>query len=92
MPLEAIPERAISEDSEYTATRRSKKEDIVVQMLRLVGHKIAKVMTDITENCDDKRMFYDNVRLLQDLSSDLNNIVLFMKSELLTKNEVRPCI
>ena len=85
MPLDAIPERAVSEDSEYTTTRRSKNEEIVVQMLKLVGLNIAKVMTDISENCDDRQMLYENARLLQDMSSDLNNIVVFINSELLNK-------
>ena len=59
MPLESIPERAISEDSEYTTTRRSKNEEIVVQMLKLVGLNIAKVMTDVAENGDDKQLLYE---------------------------------
>ena len=85
MPLDAIPERAVSEDSEYTTSRRSKNEEIVVQMLKLVGLNIAKVMTDISENCDDRQMLYENARLLQDMSSDLNNIVVFINGELLNK-------
>ena len=85
MPLEPIPERAMSEDSAYTSNRRSKNEEIVVQMLKLVGLNIAKVMTDVAENSDDKQMLYENVRLLQDMSADLNNIVLFTNSELLNK-------
>ena len=85
MPLESIPERAISEDSEYTTTRRSKNEEIVVQMLKLVGLNIAKVMTDVAENGDDKQLLYENARLLQDMSSDINNIVVFLNSELLNK-------
>ena len=85
MPLESIPERAMSEDSAYSSNRRSKNEEIVVQLLKLVGLNIAKVMTDVAENSDDKQMLYENVRLLQDMSADLNNIVLFMNSELLNK-------
>jgi len=88
MPLDAIPERAVSEGSEYSTTRRSKNEEIVVQMLKLVGLNIAKVMTDISENCDDRQMLYENARLLQDMSSDLNNIVVFINSEALNK-EIR---
>ena len=58
MPLDSIPERAVSEDSEYTTTRRSKNEEIVVQMLKLAGLNVAKVMTDVSENCDDRQMLY----------------------------------
>ena len=87
MPMETIPERAASEDSDYTIDRRNKNEEIVIQMLKLVGLNIAKVMTDVKENCDDKQLLYENVRLLQDLSSDLNNIVVFMNVELLNKKK-----
>jgi len=85
--METIPERAVSEDSDYTMDRRNKNEEIVIQMLKLVGLNIAKVMTDVKENCDDKQLLYENVRLLQDLSSDLNNIVVFMNVELLNKKK-----
>ena len=87
MPMATIPERAVSEDSDYACDRRSKNEEIVIQMLKLVGLNIAKVMTDVKENCDDKQLLYENVRLLQDLSSDLNNIVVFMNAELLNKKK-----
>ena len=87
MPMATIPERAVSEDSDYASDRRNKNEEIVIQMFKLVGFNIAKVMTDVKENCDDKQLLYENVRLLQDLSSDLNNIVVFMNVELLNKKK-----
>ena len=55
----------------------------MVQLLKLVGLNIAKVMADVSERGDDRQMLYENARLLQDMSSDLNNIVLFINSELL---------
>jgi len=67
--------------------RRNQNEEIVVQMLKLVGLNIAKVMTDLKENSEDKQLLYENVRLLQDLSSDLNNIVVFVNVELLNKKK-----
>ena len=85
--MTTIPERAVSEDSTYSMDRRNQNEEIVVQMLKLVGLNIAKVMTDLKENSEDKQLLYENVRLLQDLSSDLNNIVVFVNVELLNKKK-----
>ena len=69
MPMATIPERAISEDSDYVCDRRSKNEEIVIQMLKLVGLNIAKVMTDVKENYDDKQLLCESVRLIQDFST-----------------------
>ena len=85
MPMATMPERAISEDRNYACERRNPNEEIVSQMLKLVGLNIAKVMADVKENCDDRQLLHENVMLLQDLSSDLNNIVVFMNAELLIK-------
>ena len=83
MPLDSIPERAISEDSEYTLSRKSTNQDIAIHRLKLIGLNISKVMMDIKEDAEHYKLMYDDCKLLQILAEDLNECVIFMNNEIL---------
>ena len=85
MPLDMIPERAISEDSEYTTNRKNTNQDIAIHRLKLIGLNIAKVMMDIREDSENYKLMYDDCKLLQILSEDMNDCVIFMNNEILNK-------
>ena len=89
MPLESIPEtplkRDISENSEYTLSRRNTNQDIAIQRLKLIGLNIAKVMMDIKEDSENYKLMYDDCKLLQILAEDMNECVIFMNNEILNK-------
>ena len=42
-------------------------------------------MMDIKENSDDHKLMYEDCKLLQILSEDMNDCVIFMNNEILNK-------
>lgn len=72
---ETMPERAIREDSEYTADR-SILTKILLHKLKFIGLNIAKVMMDIREDGEKYPLMYDDAKLLELLGDDLNDSVV----------------
>ena len=87
MPLDTIREmdRGVSESSDYTSDRKNTNEQIAIHRLKLIGLNIAKVMMDIRENSGDHKLMYEDCKLLQILSEDMNDCVIFMNNEILNK-------
>ena len=87
MPLDTIREmnRDVSESSDYTSDRKNTNEQIAIQRLKLIWLNIVKVMMDIKENSDDHKLMYEDCKLLQILSEDMNDCVIFMNNEILNK-------
>ena len=87
MPLDTIREldRGVRERSDYTTDRNNTNEQIAIHRLKLIGLNIAKIMMDVKENSDDHKLMYEDCKLLQILSEDMNDCVIFMNNEILNK-------
>jgi hypothetical protein len=59
--------------------------EISIQRLKLVNLIISKVMIDLVENSGNNKLQFENARVLQDISVDINDIVNFINLELINK-------
>ena len=87
MPLDTIRDmdRGVSENSEYAADRQNTNQQIAIHRLKLIGLNIAKIMMDIREDRENHKLMYDDCKLLQILAEDMNDCVIFMNNEILSK-------
>ena len=87
MPLDTIREmdRCVSENREYAADRQNTNQQVAIHRLNLIGLNIAKVLMDIKEDSENHKLMYEDCKLLQILSEDMNDCVIFMNNEILNK-------
>ena len=70
----------VMEEHEILAEVMNRHErlcEIANQRLKLIGLNIAKVMADLKESPNDYKLQFENCRLLQDLTIDINDVVAF---------------
>jgi hypothetical protein len=82
---------SISEDNNtaigfaYGMDRHKTCIEISIQRLKLVNLIISKIMIDLVENAGNNKLQFENARMLQDLSVDINDIVNFINLEIINK-------
>ena len=78
----------VMEEHEILAEVMNRHErlcEIANQRLKLIGLNIAEVMADLKESPNDYKLQFENCRLLQDLTIDINDVVAFFHAELINK-------
>jgi hypothetical protein len=67
----------------YGLDKRKTCAEITIQRLKLVSLNISTILIDRIEEVDNDKLTFEDARLLQGLSADLNDIVSFMNNELI---------